>query len=117
MATQPQRFVQTTPAATNKTIDITWQEAGKYYGSTVRTEGTIVATHNSGKVCLLNFHRDYRKYLTAAIFASDYALFPKDPDKYFLNKKVRVTGVVKEYNGKPEIILKSPTQIEVIDGN
>jgi DNA/RNA endonuclease YhcR with UshA esterase domain len=32
-----------------------------------------------------------------------------------LHKKVKVTGLIKQYKGKPEIILKSTNQIEIIE--
>jgi DNA/RNA endonuclease YhcR with UshA esterase domain len=35
--------------------------------------------------------------------------------KKFLFKKVRVFGKVKEYQGKPEIILENQNQIEVLE--
>jgi DNA/RNA endonuclease YhcR with UshA esterase domain len=33
----------------------------------------------------------------------------------FLDKKVRVRGLVKEYQGAPEIIVEEPEQIEVVE--
>lgn len=90
-------------------------EAHKYYGQNVIVEGTIVKTYNSGKTCFLNFHEDYKKHFTAVIFKSDYSKFPANPEEYYLSKKVKVTGVIKEYKGKPEIILKSPEQIKIIE--
>ena len=94
---------------------IPWREAHKYYGKKVTVEGKIVSTYNSDKACFLNFHTNWRKYFTAVIFAPDFDKFPSNPEDYFQDKKVQVTGVVKEYEGKPEIILKNPSQIKVID--
>jgi len=94
---------------------ISWQDAGKHYGEYCTVEGTIVATHNSGKACFLNFHPNWRKYFTAVIFANRFSVFPAKPEEYYRGKKVRVTGYVKEYQGKPEIILESPQQIEIVD--
>lgn len=93
---------------------IPWQDVDKHYGEYATVEGTIVATHNSGKVCFLNFHRDYRRSFTAVIFASTFPLFPANPEKYYYDKKVRISGQIKEYNGRPEIILDNPSQIEVL---
>jgi len=93
---------------------IPWQDAGSYIGQYKTVEGKIVATHNSGKACFLNFHPNYKIYFTAVIFASDFSKFPVNPETYYLNKKVRVKGTIKLYKGKPEIILKDPSQIEVV---
>jgi len=94
---------------------ISWREADTYYGQVKTVEGVIVASNNTGKVCFLNFDKNWRKYFTAVIFASDFAAFPPHPEDYYLNRRVRVRGLIKEYKGKPEIILKSTSQIEVIE--
>ncbi len=94
---------------------ISWQEAAKYYGKYCTVEGTIVLTKNTGKVCFLNFHPNWRRYFTAVIFAEYFTDFPPNPEEYYLHKQVRITGIIKQYNGKPEIILESPAQIEVLE--
>lgn len=94
---------------------ISWDEADQFYGQTKIVEGKIVASHNTGKVCFLNFHTDWRRYFTAVIFAGDFDKFPIHPEDHYLGRRVRVNGLIKEYRGKPEIILKSPSQIEVIE--
>ena len=99
-----------------KDVDvISWRDAAKYYGQTRTVEGKIAASNNTGKVCFLNFHKDWRRNFTAVIFASDFSKFPAHPEEYYLNRVVRVTGLIKEYRGKPEIILKSPAQIDIIE--
>ena len=94
---------------------IVWQDAGKYYGKNVIVEGTIVGSYNSGKVCFLNFHPDYKHHFTVVIFASAFPRFPANPENYYMGKKIRVSGYIKEYQGKPEIILNDPGQIEVLN--
>jgi len=93
---------------------ISWQDAAKHYGEYATVEGRIVVTHNSGKACFLNFHPDYKRYFTAVIFALDFSHFPESPENYYYGKKVRVSGYIKEYQGKPEIILDDPSQIEIL---
>jgi hypothetical protein len=93
---------------------ISWEDADQYYGKIMSVEGTVVATHNTGKVCFLNFHKNWKRYFTAVIFESDFEKFQAPPDEYYLFKKVRVRGLIKEYKGKPEIIVNHPSQIEII---
>lgn len=93
---------------------ISWKDAHNHHGEYAAVEGTIVDSYNSGKACFLNFHPDYKKHFTAVIFRSDFHKFPAHPEDYYLSKKVRVTGTIKQYQGKPEIILKRPSQIEII---
>ena len=92
---------------------ISWNNTDNYYNQYVIIEGTIVDTYNSGIVCFLNFHPDYQ-YFTAVIFACDLSGFPYPPDTYYLGKKVQIIGIIKEYNGSPEIIVKTPDQIKIL---
>ena len=91
---------------------ITWSDAHNYLNQYVIVEGTIVNTYNSGNVCFLNFDTDYQ--FTAVIFASDFPGFPFIPEVFYLNKPVQIIGIIKEYNGSPEIIVKTPDQITIL---
>lgn len=93
---------------------VSWRDAVKYYGQVRAVEGRIVVSNNTGKVCFLNFDRDWKEHFTAVIFSGDYGKFPAHPEEYYLNRTVRVTGLIKEFKGKPEIVVKSPKQIEII---
>jgi micrococcal nuclease len=93
---------------------INWINADNYYNQYVIIEGTIVDTYNSGIVCFLNFHTDYQ-YFTAVIFACDFSGFPGPPDTYYLGKKVQIIGIIREYRGSPEIIVKTPDQIKILN--
>jgi hypothetical protein len=77
--------------------------------------GRIAASYNSGRACFLNFDEDYRHTFSAVIFKSAFPKFPANPEDYYLGKLVSVTGKVKEYQGRPEIILEEPSQITVSD--
>ncbi|MBU7047110.1 MAG: thermonuclease family protein [Theionarchaea archaeon] len=92
---------------------IDWRDADKYYNQYVIVEGTIVDTFNSGTVCFLNFDTNYQ-YFTAVIFASDFPGFPFIPEDFYLGKKVQIIGIIKEYKGSPEIIVKTPHQIRIL---
>ncbi len=93
---------------------ISWRQAAKHYDEFVTIEGTIVRTHNSGKACFLNFHPNWRQTFSAVIFARNFPAFPLKPEEFYRGKKVRVKGLVVEYEGRPEMILDSPDQIEVL---
>ena len=93
---------------------ISWRQAAKHYDEFVTIEGVIVRTHNSGKACFLNFHPNWRQTFSAVIFERNFDAFPPDPEKHYRGKKVRLQGVIVEYQGRPEIILDSPDQIEIL---
>jgi micrococcal nuclease len=92
---------------------IDWAEADNYYNQYVIVEGIIINTYNSGRVCFLNFHPDYQ-YCTAVIFACDFPGFAGPPDMYYLGRKVHIIGIIKQYKGSPEIIVKTPDQIRIL---
>ncbi len=94
---------------------IDFREASKLVGKRVTVEGRIVATRNTGKVCFLNFHADYRRYLTAVILGSVLKRFPGDPAKTYKGKLVRVTGEVAEKDGRLEIVIEEAGQIQVVE--
>jgi len=103
------------PGGSDPSVEvISWQRAAKYVGEFVAVEGRIVGTHNSGKACFLNFHPDWRRSFSVVIFANRFDAFPPRPEDFYRGKRVRVTGVIREHEGRPEIILDSPAQIEVL---
>jgi len=94
---------------------VNWKDAANHYGKYKTVTGVIVAGKCLPKVCFLNFDRNYKTTFSLVIFPSDLPRFPPNPDQYYRNKKVQVTGIIKEYKGKPEIILKDQEQIKVIE--
>jgi len=90
--------------------------AGKYLGRELIVEGKIVDTYRDLKsnTVFLNFEKSYpNQCFTGVIFSSDLYKFVQNPEDYYLNKTVRIFGEVKEYKGRPEIILEAPSQIEI----
>jgi len=89
--------------------------AGKYLGRELIVEGKVADAYRSKtNTVFLNFEKAYPNHcFTGVIFSSNLYKFVQNPEDYYLNKTVRIMGEVKEYKGKPEIILETPTQIEV----
>lgn len=91
-------------------------DAGEYLGRELIVEGKIVDSYHSreSNTVFLNFGKPYpNQCFTAVIFSSDLHKFVQNPEDYYSGKTVRITGEVKEYEGRPEIILENPSQIEV----
>jgi len=91
-------------------------EAGKYLGRELIVEGKVADAYHDSKsnTVFFNFEKAYpNQCFTAVIFSSDLYKFVQNPEDYYLNKTVRITGEVKEYQGRPEIILETPNQIEI----
>jgi hypothetical protein len=95
----------------DKIPEYDFTEAMDHIGEKAKVSGEVlrVFTAKSG-VTFLDFCEDFSDCpFTAVIFSSDAKKFP-DISKY--QRKVVITGVIKSYNGKAEIILKNPEQIE-----
>ncbi len=93
---------------------IPWEEAHRHQDEEIVVEGTIVRTHRAEKVLYLNFHANWKRYLSLVILVKDLPLFPADPEKAYRGKKVRVRGEVKLYKDRPEMVVRDPANISVI---
>ncbi len=93
---------------------VPWEEAHRHQGEEIVVEGTIVRTHRAEKVMYLNFHPNWKRYLTLVILVKDLPLFPADPEKAYLGKKVRVRGEVTLYKDRPEMVVRDPGNIRIV---
>lgn len=86
-------------------------ESASYIGKSVTVEGTVVSVHvaRSG-ITFLNFGAAYpNQTFTAVIFQATSSRFPNA--QQWEGKRVRVTGKVQLYRGKPEIVLSESSQL------
>lgn len=85
--------------------------ADKYMGKNVVIIGTVDQITHTTKAIYLNLGGFYPKNTFAAvIFSKNFDSF-KDIESY-LEKTVYISGTIKEFNGKPEIIIESRDQIK-----
>lgn len=95
---------------------VPWSEAAQYFGHVVTTEGVIAETANIGNVCFLNFVAGDREKFYVVMYEEAYPGVPGgEPEAYYLNKKLRVTGEVTAYRNRPQIRVHDASQIEVVD--
>jgi len=90
---------------------VPWDEAHLHEGEEIVVEGTIARAHRTEKVLYLNFHPNWKRYLSLVVFVKDLPLFPADPEKTWVGRKVRVRGEVKRYKGHPEMTVRSPGDV------
>ncbi|MFH0739498.1 MAG: thermonuclease family protein [bacterium] len=88
---------------------------GNNVGQEIIVEGKIVDAYKSKtNTVFLNFEKPYPNHcFTSVIFSSDQYKFVGSPEEYYSGKTVRIKGKIQEYQGKPEVILKDPSQIEI----
>jgi len=93
---------------------LTPSDARNHVGETATVCGVASASHAStvrGQPTFLNLDRPYpNQIFTAVIWGSERARFGK-PEETYANKRICVTGRIEEYKSKPEIIVRSPSQV------
>jgi endonuclease YncB( thermonuclease family) len=108
------KFLQVEVAESENGDVIPWDLAGRYVGERKTVEGRILRTHNSGKACFFNFHNNWTRYFSLVIFANVFHRFEDQPESYYLNKRIRVSGKIKLYQGRPEMVVNHPNQIQIM---
>jgi hypothetical protein len=96
---------------------ITAAEAKNHIGEKATVCGNVISTRYSartqGNPTFLNLDEPYpRQIFTILIWGSDRPKFG-EPEVKYNNKRVCVTGVVKDYRGVPEVVVEQPSQIEI----
>jgi micrococcal nuclease len=91
------------------------EDAINYIGKVRTVRFFVRKSYDSGKAIFLNSKNNFHDAdnFTAVIFAGDRYKFPKAPDEYYWGKTIDVTGRIKKYEGRAEIILEKPSQIKI----
>ena len=88
---------------------------------TVEMEVKAVGISKSGKVAFLNSEVDFRSPKNFTVMLGQTALEKLKKDKLddlaalYKGNTVRVTGIVKLYRDKPEIIVNDPEEITIVE--
>jgi len=87
-------------------------DAKDYIGQKVTVVGTVDQVYHSTKAIFLDIGGKYpNNAFSAVIFSSSWNRF--ENINSYEGKEVEVTGIVKEYRGKPEVILNGTDQIKI----
>ena len=90
-------------------------DAASHVGESATVCGVVAsakfAANSRSQPTFLDFDRPYpNPVFTAVIFGSDRSKFGT-PEKSLQGTRVCVTGQIRDYRGKPEIILSDPSQL------
>ena len=97
-------------------------DALDHVGKTLTVEFVVAKARklDDKEICFLNSLKDHREQgnFTAVIFRDGLARFVADgiadPSEEYLGKTIRVSGMVEDRSGQDQIVVESPTQIEVV---
>jgi len=111
---EPPQFPKSAEPLQQPTIRINYTEASEHVGEYACVAGRVDHVYTSQKgTIFINFCPDYKTCpFGAVIFGSDAYKF-SNPNQYE-GKTVEITGLIKSYQGRPEIILKDPGQIKIL---
>jgi DNA/RNA endonuclease YhcR with UshA esterase domain len=100
---------------------VTPAEASKLLDKKVIVEMEVKSAGKGRGVFFLNSEEDYKSEKNFTIFINEDVTKKfkdakiDDPGAEYKGKIIRVTGTVKLYREKPEIIIDDPKQIEVVE--
>ena len=114
------RFAENCGTAANKeniSSPICPEDALNHIGRQKIVRFFVKKSYDSGKAVFLNSKNNYEDddNFTVVIFDADRKKFPPEPAEFYSGKTVDVTGKIKEYNGRAEIILEDSSQIKIVD--
>jgi exonuclease VII large subunit len=86
-------------------------DAAKHVGETVSVRGLVAGVYTSkSNTTFINFGKAYPHHTFSAVIFSGAAARFKDPQTWD-GYVITVTGKIKSYKGKPEMVLDSPSQV------
>lgn len=90
------------------------ESVSSHIGEKVTVCSEVFGVKSFDKVTFINVGAKYPNApLTIVIFKKDLANFKETPEKLFGNQPICVTGTLKEYKGKAEIIVSRPEEIVI----
>ena len=110
---------QQAPAPTPTTSAILWSEAINHIGERTTVYGPVIgatyASSSKGQPTFLNVGKNYPDpaRFTVLIWGSDRSKFSPAPENQFKGRTIYVYGLIELYQGSAEIIVNSPSQIQV----
>jgi hypothetical protein len=98
-------------------------EACDHVGQQVRVEFTVESSRLLADrgLCFLNSRKNHRDddNFTVVLFREGLERFAEagidDPAEHFRQRTLRVRGVVAERDGKPQIVVELPNQVEIVE--
>lgn len=102
------------PLFSQKKINI--EDVARHVGENVTVCSKVFGTKylDRSGVTFINLGAAYpASPLTLVIFSRDRSNFSKVPEELYSDKQICVTGKIKEYKGKDEIIISKPDEIVI----
>ncbi len=97
----------------NNGIDI--NEAKNYMGKNVTICASVINVRSTDKITQISLgEKGIAPALTVIIFGSSYLNFSVPPTEFYKGKNICVKGKVSDYQGKMQIVVEGPGEVEVL---
>lgn len=95
-------------------VEISPEQALEYIGRVATVTGKVFNVRETKKAVFINFGSDWRSAFTAMIFKGDLGAFKAaNMDfKRYKGARISVTGRIKSYGERAEIIIRTPSQLK-----
>jgi micrococcal nuclease len=92
------------------------EDAINYKGEVRTVRFFVKKSYDSGRAIYLNSKNNFKDpdNFTAVILNADKDKFPPNADTIYLGKTIEVTGKIREYKGRAEMVLTNKDQIKII---
>jgi len=94
---------------------VSWQDASHYVGEIVTVEGDVAEARTTGNTCVLEFAPDDPRAFRAILLLPLLTSLPQHPEQLYRGRRVKVSGRIARFQGRPEMLLQAPGYIEVVD--
>jgi hypothetical protein len=93
---------------------VAWQDAGSHVGEVVSVEGEVAHVEITSETYVLEFAPGDPRAFRAVLLLAMFSRGPRHPDQLYTGHRVRVTGRIQRFAGRPEMALHGAGQIEVV---
>ncbi len=93
---------------------IPWRAARAHVGDVVTVEGDVVRARLEAGTCVLEFAPDDPTAFRVVLLIPLMSDLPREPQRLYEGKRIRASGRVRSWRGRPEMILRGPDAIEVV---
>src|SRR5262249_33811292 len=92
---------------------VPWQDAGAHVGEVVSVEGEVAHVEITSETYVLEFAPGDPRAFRAVLLLAMFSRGPRHPDQLYTGHRVRVTGRIQRFAGRPEMALHGAAQTEV----
>lgn len=96
-------------------LSINWSDAQDAIGDVAYVCGKVIEVRDIGAITFINFDEERPAKFVGVVFDDNYGKFPNQIKKLYEGKLVKIRGQITTHRDKPQIVVTSPDQIEVVD--